>query len=132
MASSAAMKKNVTRLRNLSWTEAERSQAKNYAAGLVVQFQRNGKGFAIGEKAKVAGIENGAVLVEKKTAQNSPCRLKKLKTFPFMLLNRCRSHPAIKYGLRKTVSAPAKVENIGLIMARCLKSRALIKKGILN
>ena len=73
--------KNVTRLRNLSWTEAERSQAKNYAAGLVVQFQRNGKGFAIGEKAKVAGIENGAVLVEKKDGAKFALPLEKAKNF---------------------------------------------------
>ena len=57
--------RNITRLRNLSWTEAERGDGKNYEVGLVVQFQRHSKGFAIGEKATVAGVENGAVVVKK-------------------------------------------------------------------
>lgn len=57
--------KEFIRLRNLSWTEAERGDAKNYAAGLVVQFTRNAKGFKIGERLEVTGIsEKGDVMAQ--------------------------------------------------------------------
>lgn len=57
--------KNITRLRNLSWTQAQRTDAKNYAPGLVVQFQLNSKGFSMGDRLTVSGIENGGVMAEK-------------------------------------------------------------------
>ena len=57
--------RNITRLRNLSWTEAQRGQATNYAPGLVVQFQRNGKGFSIGDRLTVCAVEHSGVTAER-------------------------------------------------------------------
>ena len=58
--------KTISRLRNLSMTEAERSDVNNYAAGLVVQFHQKAKGFERGERLAVVGAaENGDVLAAK-------------------------------------------------------------------
>lgn len=62
--------KQITRLRNLSLTEAQRSDAKNYAPGLIVQFNRNAKGFKIGERLEVTDIsKDGDVLAQKADGQ---------------------------------------------------------------
>ena len=73
--------KDVMRLRNLSWTQAERSDVKNYAPGLVVQFQHNGKGVKVGEKMVVVGIEGGKVATEKENGEKFLLPLEKAKNF---------------------------------------------------
>lgn len=47
--------KQFLHCRNLSLTEAERSDAKNYQPGYIVQFHQNDKGFSRGEKLTVTG-----------------------------------------------------------------------------
>jgi conjugative relaxase-like TrwC/TraI family protein len=62
--------KHITRLSSLSWTEAERADGRNYAPGLVVQFQQKVKGFERGERVAVLSrSENGAVIVGKADGQ---------------------------------------------------------------
>ena len=73
--------KTVTWLRNLSWTQAERSDAANYSLGLVVQFQRNGKGIKIGDKMTVTGIDGGAVMAEKADGSKLALPLDNAKNF---------------------------------------------------
>lgn len=47
---------------NVQWTQAERSDGRNYAEGLVVQFHQNAKGFRAGERYDVTRVESsGAV-----------------------------------------------------------------------
>lgn len=56
--------KPFTQLKNLQWTEAQKTDAALYEVGQVVQFNQNAKGFARGEKATVIGKdEAGAVYV---------------------------------------------------------------------
>ena len=50
-------------LRNLGWTEAQRSDEDQYRAGLVVQFNGHVKGFALGERVEVIGVRDGVVRV---------------------------------------------------------------------
>lgn len=52
-------------LRNLSWTEAERSDYVHYKnqVGLVAQFNGHVKGFALGEQVEVIGVSDGVVRV---------------------------------------------------------------------
>ena len=54
----------LTRLKNLNLTEAERQDTINYQAGHVVEFNQNVKGFKAGEKLHVTGKdEKGNILV---------------------------------------------------------------------
>ena len=60
----------VTKLKNLNLTEAERQDAVNYQAGHVVEFNQNIKGFKAGEKFPITGKdENGNILVKNGNAQ---------------------------------------------------------------
>ena len=64
---SARMRKTISRLRNsVADRRPNAGDAGNYAAGLVVQFERDAKGFNIGERLEVTGIsEKGEVLAQK-------------------------------------------------------------------
>jgi conjugative relaxase-like TrwC/TraI family protein len=56
--------REVLQLRNLSLTEAEKSNSTNYQKGLAVQFVQNAKGFRVGERVNVCEIAaDGSVLV---------------------------------------------------------------------
>ena len=50
-------------LRNLSWTEAEKSDADHYKRGLVAQINGHVKGFSLGEEVEVIGVRDGMVRV---------------------------------------------------------------------
>lgn len=74
--------KTVSRLRNLSWTEAERGQQVNYSAGLIVQFHQKAKGIERGEKLQVVGFsDNGGVMVEKANGQTIALPLSQASRF---------------------------------------------------
>src|SRR5690606_37236688 len=45
--------RHVESLTGLGWTEAQRSDARHYEPGMLVQFHRHAKGFKIGDRAKV-------------------------------------------------------------------------------
>jgi conjugative relaxase-like TrwC/TraI family protein len=48
--------------RSTGWSDAQKGDARNYEPGMVVEFHQNAKGFTRGDKAVVAGSENGLVL----------------------------------------------------------------------
>jgi conjugative relaxase-like TrwC/TraI family protein len=45
--------------RNLSWTEAERSDAQRYEAGQIVEFHRSAPGIRSGDRLIVQGVQHG-------------------------------------------------------------------------
>jgi len=53
------------RLKNLQWTEAQRTDARNYQCGMVVQFHQNAPGFQRGERVTVKQRDERGVLVER-------------------------------------------------------------------
>ena len=55
--------RRFSRLRNRSWTEAEKRDGVNYRAGLWVQFHQGGNGFRRGDRGEIVGIEGDRVLV---------------------------------------------------------------------
>jgi AAA domain-containing protein/TrwC relaxase len=57
-------------LKNLQWTTAQRSDARNYQPGLIIQFHQNVPGFRRGDRITVKGKnEAGAVLIERKDGE---------------------------------------------------------------
>lgn len=54
-------------LRDLSWTDAQKSFPKSYREGQVVQFNRHVKGFALGERVEVIDAKDEVVRVRSKT-----------------------------------------------------------------
>lgn len=52
-------------LKNLQWTEAQRSDSLNYHADMVIQFHQNMPGFRRGERVKVKEREKQTVKVER-------------------------------------------------------------------
>ncbi len=50
-------------LKDLSWTEAQKSDWGHYQPGQVVRFNKHVKGFALGERVEVLGADGGAVRV---------------------------------------------------------------------
>lgn len=57
-------------LRNLSWTEAERSDREHYRIGLTVQINAHVEGFALGEQLDVVRVSNDTVKVKNAKGQN--------------------------------------------------------------
>jgi len=57
-------------LRNLAWTEAEKSDCDHYKKGLVVQMNQHVKGFALGERVEVIGVRSGMVRVRRRDGYN--------------------------------------------------------------
>jgi conjugative relaxase-like TrwC/TraI family protein len=53
--------REFNRRRALGWTTAEKGDARNYEAGMVVEFHQNAKGFTRGERAVVAAGESGGL-----------------------------------------------------------------------
>jgi conjugative relaxase-like TrwC/TraI family protein len=54
-------------LRDLSWTEAQKSFPQSYCKGQVVQFNRHVKGFGLGERVEVIDVKDEVVRVRSKT-----------------------------------------------------------------
>jgi ATP-dependent exoDNAse (exonuclease V) alpha subunit len=53
-------------IKNLQWTEAERTDARNYHVGVIIQFHQNVSGFRRGERVTVTGQdEHGRILVKR-------------------------------------------------------------------
>ena len=59
------------RLKNLQWTEAERSDARNYQSGMVVQFHQNVPGFRRGERVTVRQRDERSVQVERENGKTA-------------------------------------------------------------
>jgi conjugative relaxase-like TrwC/TraI family protein len=70
------------RLKNLQLTEAERSDARNYQAGQVVQFHQNAPGFRRGERVTVTGLdEQGRVAARHQDGRTATLPLDKAGRF---------------------------------------------------
>ena len=57
--------REVTRLRSLNWTEAQRADAGGYRPGLAVVFHQNARGFKRGERLEVTGVGDAGVLARR-------------------------------------------------------------------
>jgi len=62
-------------LRDLSWTEAQKSDWGHYQTGQVVRFNGHVKGFALGERVEVLGADGGAVRVRSRGAFKDQIKL---------------------------------------------------------
>jgi ATP-dependent exoDNAse (exonuclease V) alpha subunit len=69
----SAIEREFVQLKNLRWTEAQRTDAKNYQPGLVVQFHQNTAGFKRGETVAVTGRKENQISVQR--ADGSPASL---------------------------------------------------------
>lgn len=67
--------------RNLSLTEAERGDIKNYQPGYIVQFHQNVKGFTNGEKLTVKGRDGRGVNVTRANGESALLPLSEAKKF---------------------------------------------------
>jgi len=61
-------------LRNLSWTDAQKSDSDKYEKWQIVQINDHVKGFALGEQVEVIGVCDGMVRVRCKDGYNSNIR----------------------------------------------------------
>jgi conjugative relaxase-like TrwC/TraI family protein len=68
-------------LKNLQWTEAQRSDARNYAPGMIVQFHQNVVGFQRGERVTVYGCSAGCIFVRRTNGQVVSLHLEKAARF---------------------------------------------------
>ncbi|MFO1511513.1 MAG: AAA family ATPase [Verrucomicrobiota bacterium] len=57
--------REFVQLKNLQWTEAERSDARNYQPDMVVQFHQNVPGFRRGERVTVRRRDERGIMVER-------------------------------------------------------------------
>jgi ATP-dependent exoDNAse (exonuclease V) alpha subunit len=55
--------RELVQLKNSQWTQAQRAEARNYQAGLVVQFHQNVHGFQRGERVTVSACDERGVSV---------------------------------------------------------------------
>src|SRR5208283_1475779 len=67
----AADEYELIQLKNLQWTEAQRTDAKHYQAGLLVQFHQNASGFRRGDRVTVKIRDEHGVSVERKNGQTT-------------------------------------------------------------
>jgi ATP-dependent exoDNAse (exonuclease V) alpha subunit len=68
-------------LKNLQWTEAQRSDSLNYHADMVIQFHQNLPGFRRGERVKVKRRNGQAVEVERENGKAAVLSLDKAARF---------------------------------------------------
>ena len=77
-----ADERELVRLKNLQLTEAERTDARSYQAGQVVQFHQNAPGFRRGERVTVSGHdEQGRVVVRHQNERTATLPLDKAARF---------------------------------------------------
>jgi ATP-dependent exoDNAse (exonuclease V) alpha subunit len=73
--------REFVQLKNLQWTEAQRSDSLNYHADMVVQFHQNLPGFRRGERVKVKRREDRAIEVERENGKTALLPLDKAARF---------------------------------------------------
>lgn len=59
----------------LSWTEAQKRDARQYRAGHILNFQRTVQGFTKGESAEIVGITDGVLQLRKKDGAETLLKL---------------------------------------------------------
>jgi conjugative relaxase-like TrwC/TraI family protein len=67
--------REFVQLKNLQWTEAQRSDARNYQPDMVVQFHQNVPGFRRGERVTVKRRDTHGVQVERVNGESVPLSL---------------------------------------------------------
>jgi ATP-dependent exoDNAse (exonuclease V) alpha subunit len=67
--------RELVQFKNLQWTEAQRADARNYQAGLVVQFHQNAAGFRRGERVTVKAQDASGAMVERQNGGAAPLPL---------------------------------------------------------
>jgi hypothetical protein len=68
-------------LRNLSWTDAEKSDAEHYTVGQVVQINRHLKDYALGEQLEVVSVSNDGVKAVSSTGRHKLLPLQNPRAF---------------------------------------------------
>lgn len=63
--------REFVQLKNLQWTQAQRADARNYQASLVVQFHQNVAGFRRGERLTVTARDDRGVSVERQNGETA-------------------------------------------------------------
>lgn len=63
----------VTTLRNLQWTTAQKSQAREYRPGLVVQFLQHAPGISSGQRYAVVQADDRRVMMQGTDREGTPC-----------------------------------------------------------
>lgn len=58
--------REFNQLKNLQWTQAQRADAQNYQAGMVIQFHQNLAGFRRGDRVNVKARDERGVSVERR------------------------------------------------------------------
>jgi conjugative relaxase-like TrwC/TraI family protein len=58
--------REFNQLKNLQWTQAQRADAQNYQAGMVIQFHQNLAGFQRGDRVNVKARDERGVSVERR------------------------------------------------------------------
>ncbi len=64
-----AEEREILQLKNLQWTQAERTDTRNYKPGMIVQFHQNSAGFRRGERVTVRGVIGDRVAVTRDDSQ---------------------------------------------------------------
>lgn len=70
-----------SRLKNLSFTEAQRQDVRNYQSGQIIQFSQNLPGIRRGSQWQVESVEEGKVHIKQKNGLSSQLPLDKAKRF---------------------------------------------------
>ena len=73
--------REFVQLKNLQWTEAQRSDVRNYQPDMVVQFHQNVPGFRRGERVTVKQRNAQGVQVERANGESVPLSLDKAARF---------------------------------------------------
>jgi conjugative relaxase-like TrwC/TraI family protein len=64
-----ADEREFVQLKNLQWTQAQRADARNYQAGLVVQFHQNVCGFRRGERVTITACDERGVAAVRRNGE---------------------------------------------------------------
>ncbi len=73
--------REFVQLKNLQWTEAERSDARNYQPDMVVQFHQNVPGFRRGERVTVRKRDECGIMVERMNGDTASLPLDRAARF---------------------------------------------------
>jgi conjugative relaxase-like TrwC/TraI family protein len=76
-----ADEREFVQLKNLQWTGAQRADARNYQAGLVVQFHQNIAGFRRGDRVTVKISGEHGVLVERMNGETASLPMDMISRF---------------------------------------------------
>ncbi len=66
---------------SFQWTKAEQKDVRNYKVGDTIQFHRQGEGFVQGELARVVGIEENRLVLERGTGEYRKLNPRRMAAF---------------------------------------------------